>query len=98
MEQFITLVSGPFGALALSVGILVWLAKIVVPILKAYLEGQNEKFGVMAKSMESLAAAVDRTVSAHEADRTTFENTIATLTTRVDKIEVDVHHIRSKLP
>lgn len=91
MEALIQLVSGPFGALALSVGILVWLARIVVPVLKSYLDTQNEKLG-------GLVSAVEKTVAAHIEDRKIFEAAILGLTTRVDKIEGDVHHIRSKLP
>lgn len=91
MSDLITLVSGPFGALVLSVGILVWLAKSIVPVLKGYLDAQNEKLG-------GLVGAIEKTVQAHTEDRKTFENAISNLTTRVDKIEDDVHHIRSKLP
>jgi hypothetical protein len=91
MEGLIAAVTGPLGALALSVAILVWLAKMVVPVLKAYLDTQNEKLG-------GLVAAVEKTVNAHVEDRKVFEQAIANLTTRVDKIEGDVHHIRSKLP
>jgi len=91
MEQLVAAVSGPFGALALSVAILWWLATKVVPVLQKYLEGQNEKLG-------ALVAALEKTVDAHEADRKTFEASIAGLTTRMDKVETDVHHIRSKLP
>jgi hypothetical protein len=91
METVIQLVSGPFGALALSVGILIWLARIVLPVLKFYLDTQNEKLG-------GLVSAVEKTVAAHIEDRKIFEAAILGLTTRVDKIEGDVHHIRSKYP
>ena len=91
MEGLIAAVTGPLGALALSVAILVWLAKMVVPVLKAYLDTQNEKLG-------GLVAAVEKTVNAHVEDRKVFEAAIQNLTSRVDKIEGDVHHIRSKLP
>lgn len=91
MEQFITAVSGPLGALALSVAILWWLANKIVPVLQKYLEGQNEKLGALIKALE-------KTVEAHEADRDAFENSIAGLVTRIDKVETDVHHIRSRLP
>lgn len=91
MEGLITAASGPFGALALSVGILVWLARSVVPVLKAYLEGQTEKLGAMV-------AALNKTVDAHEADRKTFEASIAGLTTRIDKVETVVEKIQAKMP
>lgn len=90
MEQLVAAVSGPFGALALSVAILVWLAKAVVPVLQKYLEGQNEKLG-------ALVSALEKTVDAHEADRRMFEASIAGLATRLDKVDTDIHHIRSKL-
>ena len=90
MEGLITAVTGPLGALALSVAILWWLAKMVVPVLKAYLDTQNEKLG-------GLVSAVEKTVAAHVEDRKVFEQAIANLTTRVDKIEGDVHQIRSKI-
>lgn len=91
MEQLITAVSGPFGALALSVAILWWLAQRVVPILQKYLEGQNQRLHEMVKALE-------KTVDAHEADRKTFEASIAGLNFRIDKVEGDVNHIRSRLP
>ncbi len=91
MEALIAAVTGPLGALALSVAILWWLAKSVVPVLKVYLDTQNEKLG-------GLVAAVEKTVAAHIEDRKVFEQAIQNLTTRVDKIEEDVHHIRSTLP
>lgn len=91
MEPLIAAVTGPLGALALSVAILWWLAKAVVPVLKGYLDTQNEKLG-------GLVSAVEKTVAAHVEDRKVFEQAIQNLTTRVDKIEDDVHHIRAKLP
>jgi hypothetical protein len=91
MQQLITAVSGPLGALALSVAILVWLAKVIVPVLKGYLDTQNERLG-------NLVTAIEKTVASHTEDRKVFEAAIHSLTTRVDKIEDDVRHIRSKLP
>lgn len=91
MEQFITTVSGPLGALALSVAILWWLANKIVPVLQTYLEGQNARLGDLVK-------AIEKTVAAHEADRDAFETSIAGLAGRLDKVETDVHHIRSRLP
>lgn len=90
LAQLITAVTGPLGALALSVAILYWLAKSVVPVLKGYLDTQNEKLG-------GLVSAIEKTVAAHTEDRKVFEAAIHSLTTRVDKIEDDVHQIRSKI-
>lgn len=90
MDEFVKAVTGPLGALALSVAILVWLAKIVVPVLKAYLDGQNEKLG-------SLVVAVEKTVASHVEDRKLFEQSIQQITKRVDKIEGDVHQILGRV-
>lgn len=91
METFITTVSGPLGALALSVGILYWLASKVVPIMQTYLEKQNERLG-------DLVQAIEKTVIAHEKDRDTFEKALNNLSRRLGKVEEDVHAIKEKLP
>ena len=91
METFITTVSGPLGALALSVGILYWRASKVVPIMQTYLEKQNERLG-------DLVQAIEKTVIAHEKDRDTFEKALNNLSRRLGKVEEDVHTIKEKLP
>ena len=83
-------VTGPLGALALSTAILYWLATKVVPILQAYLEGQNEKLNDHVRALE-------KTVDSHEADRKTFESAIHGLTQRLDNVEDDVRTIKQKL-
>lgn len=83
MESFIDAVSGPFGALVLSVGILWWLAYKIVPVLQKYLEAQ-------ATQLAGLVAALNRTIDAHEKDRASFERSIARLGGRLERVETDV--------
>ena len=90
MEQIVAAVTGPFGALALSVGILVYLAKQIVPMLKAYLEAQSQRLGDMVNALQ-------KTVDAHEADRKTFEAALSQLDSRLDRVETDIHAIKNKL-
>ena len=90
MEQIVAAVTGPFGALALSVGILVYLAKQIVPMLKAYLESQSERLGDMVHALQ-------KTVDAHEADRKTFEAALSQLDSRLDRVETDIHAIKNKI-
>ena len=90
MEAFITAVTGPLGALALSVGILWWLATKLVPVLQAYLESQ-------ATSLRNMVTALEKTVTAHERDRKMFEAAISQLDTRLDRVESDIHTIKTKL-
>lgn len=90
MEHIVAAVTGPFGALALSVGILVYLAKQIVPMLKAYLEAQSQRLGDMVHALQ-------KTVDAHEADRKTFEAALSQLDSRLDRVETDIHAIKNKI-
>ena len=90
MEAVITAVTGPLGALALSVGILWWLATRLVPVLQAYLETQ-------ATSLKNMVTALEKTVAAHERDRKMFEAAISQLDNRLDRVESDIHVIKNKL-
>lgn len=90
MEALIGMVTGPLGALALSVGILWWLANKILPILQKYFDGHNEKLG-------KLVDALEKTVDAHEEDRKVFTETIAGITQRLDKVEDDVNLIKDKI-
>ena len=90
MDAFITAVTGPLGALALSVGILWWLATRLVPVLQAYLESQ-------ATSLRNMVTALEKTVTAHERDRKMFEAAISQLDNRLDRVESDIHTIKNKL-
>ncbi len=83
-------ITGPFAALVLSIGILYWLATKMLPILQRYLEDQNARFGDLVKALE-------KTVNSHDADRRTFEKAIASLTTRLDKVEDDIKDIKEKV-
>lgn len=80
-------VTGPFGALILSIAILYWVGNKALPVLQRYLEEQNSKFG-------DLVRALEKTVDSHDADRRTFENSIASLTKRLDKVEDDIKDIK----
>ena len=90
MEGLITAVTGPLGALALSVAIIVYLAKEIVPALKAYFDAQTAQ-------LASLVAALEKTVAAHEADRSAFERSIERLGSRLEKVENDITAIAAKL-
>ena len=90
MEAVINMVTGPLGALALSVGILWWLANKIVPVIEKYLTDQNVKLG-------GLVSALEKTVDAHEKDRETFTQTIAGITRRLDKVEDDVNLIKDRV-
>lgn len=90
MEQFAALVTGPLGALALSVGILWWLANRILPVLTRYFDGHNEKLG-------KLVDALEKTVDTHEKDRETFTQTIAGITQRLDAVEDKVEIIHKKI-
>lgn len=90
MDKFIAAVTGPLGALALSVAILVWLAKQIVPMLKAYLESQSQ-------GLKDMVHALQKTVDAHEADRKTFEAALSQLDSRLDRVETDIHAIKNKI-
>ena len=90
MEQIVAAVTGPFGALALSVGILVYLAKQIVPMLKSYLEAQSQRLGDMVHALQ-------KTVDTHEADRKTFEAALSQLDSRLDRVETDIHAIKNKI-
>jgi len=90
MEGLVALVTGPFGALALAVGILWWLANKMLPVLQAYFDGHNEKLG-------KLVVALEKTVDTHEKDRETFTETIAGITKRIEAVEDKVEIIHKKL-
>lgn len=90
MEQIVAAVTGPFGALALSVAILVWLAKQIVPMLRAYLESQSD-------GLKNMVTALQKTVDSHEADRKTFEAALSQLDSRLDRVETDIHAIKNKI-
>jgi hypothetical protein len=90
MQAFIAAVTGPLGALALAVGILYWLASRVVPILQTYLESQSAE-------LKHMVVALQKTVDAHELDRKTFEAALSQIDARLDRVETDVHAIKTKL-
>jgi ABC-type transporter Mla subunit MlaD len=88
--EMLSLITGPLGALALSVGILWWLANRILPVLTKYFDGHNEKLG-------QLVSALEKTVDAHEKDRETFTQTIAGITQRLVAVEDKVETIHKKL-
>jgi len=90
MDEFIKAVTGPLGALALSVGILYWLASKVVPVLQRYLENQSVE-------LKHMVQALQQTVNAHEQDRKTFEAALSQLDSRLDRVETDIHAIKNKI-
>jgi hypothetical protein len=90
VDELIKAVTGPLGALALSVGILYWLASQIVPVLKAYLESQSTE-------LKHMVVALQKTVDAHEQDRKTFEVALSQLDSRLDRVETDIHAIKTKI-
>ena len=88
--EIIGLLTGPLGALGLSVGILVYLAKTVIPMLKEYLERQSEHLG-------ELVDALNKTVTAHEADRNLFTDSLMRLSVRVERVETTLDSIAKKI-
>jgi len=88
--ELLTLVTGPLGALGLSVGILVYLAKVLLPVLRDYLEKQSSHLG-------ELIAALNRTVEAHEHDREAFTTSLLQLSSRVEKVETTLDSIAKKI-
>lgn len=78
---FLQLVTGPTGALALSVGILIWLGKTVVPMMRSYLEKQNDLISELVKS--------------HQRDRDSFVASLDKISDRLDKMSESTVAIHS---
>ena len=89
-QEVIALITGPTGALALAVGALVWLARVIVPMLKQYLNEQN-------KNLEGLVKAFEKNVEEHSLDRVAFEQAIKTLSNRIEAVEDAIAIIKLKL-
>ena len=89
MDIAVSLVSGPFGALCLSVGLLVWITKVIFPMLKEYLEKQN-------KSLSQLVDTLRDTVSLHQQDRVAFINSLEKLGDRIERVEQSVKRLVDK--
>jgi len=88
--EMIGLLTGPLGALGLSVGLLVYLAKTVIPMLKEYLERQSSHLG-------KLVEALNRTVAEHAKDREAFAAGLLQLSVRVEMVEEVVESIARKI-
>jgi uncharacterized coiled-coil protein SlyX len=88
--EIVSLVTGPLGALALSVGLIVWMGKVLLPVLRDYLEKQSAHLG-------ELIAALNRTVAAHEQDRDAFTTSLLKLSVRVEKVETTLDSIAKKI-
>ena len=86
----VQLITGPAGALVITVCILFYLAKTLVPMLKEYLTQQN-------KNLAELVKALEKTVDEHAKDRITFESAISNLSVRIEKVEHDVEIIKEKV-
>lgn len=89
MELAISLVSGPFGALALACSLLIWITKVIFPMLKDYLEKQN-------KTLTELCNTLRDTVSSHQADRVAFVNSLEKLGERIERVELSVKKLVDK--
>jgi uncharacterized coiled-coil protein SlyX len=88
--ELLTLVTGPLGALGLSVGLIVWMGKVLLPVLRNYLEKQSAHLG-------ELIDALNKTVGAHEADRVLFADSLMRLSVRVEKVETTLDSIAKKI-
>jgi hypothetical protein len=88
--ELLTLVTGPLGALGLSVGLIVWMGKVLLPVLRNYLEKQSEHLGELIKEL-------NRTVTSHEADRILFADSLMRLSVRVERVEEVVESIARKI-
>lgn len=88
--ELIGLITGPLGALGLSVGMLVYLAKVLLPMLKEYLEKQSSHLG-------KLVDALNKTVAEHAKDREAFAAGLIQLSVRVERVEEVVDSIARKI-
>jgi hypothetical protein len=88
--EIIGLITGPLGALSLSVGMLVYLAKVMMPMLKDYLDKQSSHLG-------ALVTALNKTVSEHAKDREAFATGLLQLSVRVEKVEETLSGIAKKI-
>ena len=78
---FISLLTGPAGALALSVGILWWLGNQAIPLLKGYLLKQNDLIAELVKS--------------HQCDRDSFVASLDKISDRLDRMSESTVAIHS---
>jgi uncharacterized coiled-coil protein SlyX len=88
--ELLTLVTGPLGALGLSVGLIVWAGKFMLPMLKEYLEKQSAHLG-------NLVEALNKTVAEHSKDRDAFAAGLLHLSVRLEKVETVVEGIAKKI-
>jgi uncharacterized coiled-coil protein SlyX len=88
--EIIGLVTGPLGALGLSVGLIIWAGKFVLPMLKDYLERQSAHLG-------NLIEALNKTVAEHAKDREAFAAGLLQLSVRVEKVETTLDSIAKKI-
>ena len=88
--ELLTLVTGPLGALGLSVGLIVWMGKVLLPVLRDYLERQSAHLGELFKEL-------NRTVTSHEADRILFADSLMRLSVRVERVETTLDSIAKKI-
>jgi len=88
--EIVSLVTGPLGALALSVGLIVWMGKVLLPVLRDYLEKQSLHLG-------NLVEALNKTVAEHSKDRDAFAAGLLQLSVRLEKVETVVDGIAKKI-
>lgn len=88
--ELLTLVTGPLGALGLSVGLIVWAGKFMLPMLKEYLEKQSAHLG-------NLVDALNKTVAEHAKDREAFAAGLLQLSVRVENVETTLDSIAKRI-
>ena len=88
--EMLSLITGQLGALGLSVGIIVWMGKFLLPVLKDYLDKQSAHLG-------KLIDALNKTVSEHAKDREAFAAGLLQLSVRVEKVEEKLSDIAKKI-
>lgn len=89
MDIAVSLVSGPFGALILSISIIVWITKKLFPLLENYLEKQN-------KTLIQLCDTLRDTVASHQSDRVAFVASLEKLGERIERVESSVKKLVDK--
>jgi esterase/lipase len=87
VEGLIAASMGPFGALAIMMLVLLGIYKFMTtqafPLAQKYVENQQENIKEILKE--------------HRKDREVFENTIASLAKRQERVEVDIDDIKTDI-
>ena len=87
IEALIAASTGPAGAVAVLILVLVGIYKLIVshgfPVLKTYVDNQQEN--------------IKEILSEHKEDRKVFQSSISSLAKRQDRLEDDVEEIKTDI-